>query len=108
MVKLGEMVLKRVNWVHNSKIRSYCLERSQLKKLVEMVLKGFNLVHNAKFKSYGLERSQLGTQNLQKPWFSVKICKNHGFGQNLQKLVFDPNSQNHGFWSKSADFRILA
>ena len=30
MVKLGQMVLKGVNWVHNAKIRSYGLERSQL------------------------------------------------------------------------------
>ena len=30
MIKLGEMVLKGVNWVHNTKIRSNGLERSQL------------------------------------------------------------------------------
>ena len=30
MIKLGQMVLKGVNWVHNDKIRSYGLERSQL------------------------------------------------------------------------------
>ena len=30
MIKLGQMVLKGVNWVHNAKIRSYGLERSQL------------------------------------------------------------------------------
>ena len=48
------MVLK-VNRVHNTKFRSYGLERSQ------MVLKGVNWVHNAKIRSYGLERSQLGT-----------------------------------------------
>ena len=29
MIKLGEMVMKGVNWVHNIKIRSYGLERSQ-------------------------------------------------------------------------------
>ena len=29
MIKLGQMVLKGVNWVHNTKIRSYGLERSQ-------------------------------------------------------------------------------
>ena len=33
MIKLGEMVLKGVNWVHNTKIRSNGLERSQLGKL---------------------------------------------------------------------------
>ena len=31
-------------------------------KLGQMVLKGVNLVHNAKIRSHGLERSQLGTQ----------------------------------------------
>ena len=30
MIKIGKMVLKRVNWVHNTKIRSNGLERSQL------------------------------------------------------------------------------
>ena len=29
MIKLGQMVLKGVNWVHNTKIRSNGLERSQ-------------------------------------------------------------------------------
>ena len=49
MIKLGHMVLKRVNWVHNTKIRSYGLERNQL-------------LHNDKIRSNGLERSQWGTQ----------------------------------------------
>ena len=31
-------------------------------KLGQMVLKGVNLVHNTKIKLYGLERSQLGTE----------------------------------------------
>ena len=43
------MVLKGVNWVHNTQTRSYGLERS-------------NLGHSAKVMSYGHERSQLGTQ----------------------------------------------
>ena len=30
MVKLGQMDLKEVNWVHNDKIESNSLERSQL------------------------------------------------------------------------------
>ena len=30
MIKLGQMVLKGVNWVNNIKIRLYGLERSQL------------------------------------------------------------------------------
>ena len=29
-MKLGQMVLRGVNWVHNTKIRSYGLEKSQL------------------------------------------------------------------------------
>ena len=44
------MVLKGVNWVHNDKIRSNGLERSQI------------WVHNAKVRSCGLERSQMSTQ----------------------------------------------
>ena len=60
------MVLKGVNWVHNDKIRSNGLERSQLGtqyiKSGQMVLKGVNWVHNDKIGSNGLERSQLGTQ----------------------------------------------
>ena len=30
MIELGQIVLKGVNWVHNTKIRSYGFERSQL------------------------------------------------------------------------------
>ena len=30
MIKLGQIILKGINWVHNYKIRSYGLERSQL------------------------------------------------------------------------------
>ena len=76
------MVLKGVNGVHNDKIGSNGLERSQLGtqcknqviwswkesigytmiKLGEMFLKGVNWVHNTKIRSNGLERSQLGTQ----------------------------------------------
>ena len=77
------MVLKGINWVHNDKIRSNGLERSQLGstmqksdhmvlkgvncvytmvKLGQMVLKGVNWVPNIKIRSYGLERIQLGSQ----------------------------------------------
>ena len=45
------MVLKGVNWVHNIKIRSYGLERSQMSiqgTKRSNGLKGFNWVHNAK------------------------------------------------------------
>ena len=66
MQKSGQMVLKGVNWVHNDKIRSNGLERSQmgtpLIKLGQMVMKGVTWVYNGKIRSYGLERSQLGTQ----------------------------------------------
>ena len=52
--------------VHNDKIRSNGLERSQLgtqcKKSGHMVLKGVNRVDNDKIGANGLERSQLGTQ----------------------------------------------
>ena len=34
MIKLGQMVLKGVNWVHNDKIRSYGLKRSQMGQMV--------------------------------------------------------------------------
>ena len=64
--KIGHMVFKGDNWVHNDKIRSNGLERSQLgvhnAKSGHMVLKGINWVHNAKIRSYGLGKSQLGTQ----------------------------------------------
>ena len=49
MHRSGHMVLKGVNWVHNT-------------KLGQMVLKGVNWVHNAKIRLYGLERSQLSIQ----------------------------------------------
>ena len=59
------MVLKEVNWVHNDKIRSNGLERSQFGYTIQksglMVLKGVNWVHNDKIRSNGLERSQMGT-----------------------------------------------
>ena len=49
MTKLGQMVLKGVNWAHND-------------KLDQMVLKGVSWVHNTKIWLNGLGRSQLGTQ----------------------------------------------
>ena len=47
MIKLGQMVLKAVNWC------SECI------KLDQMVLKGVNWVHKTKIRSYGLERSHM-------------------------------------------------
>ena len=84
-IKLGHMVLKGVNWLHNNKIRLivlkdvirvhneeiriYDLDRSQLgtaiQKSSHMVMKGVNLLQKAKIWSYGLVMSQmskLGTQ----------------------------------------------
>ena len=49
MQKSGHMVLKGVNWVHNTKSSN-------------MLLRAVNWVHNDKIGSYDLERSQLGTQ----------------------------------------------
>ena len=49
ITKLGQMVLKGVNWVHND-------------KLGYMVLKGVICVHNIKIRSNGLDMSQLGKQ----------------------------------------------
>ena len=50
MQKPGHMVLKRVNWVHNNKIRLNGHGNESIR------------VHNDKIRSNGLERSQLGTQ----------------------------------------------
>ena len=56
------MVLKGVNWVHNDKIRSNGLERSQFhtqwQKSGHMFLKGVNWVHNDKIRLNGLENTQ--------------------------------------------------
>ena len=56
------MILKGINWVHNDKIRSNGLERSQLgntmQKSGHMALKGVIWVHYDKIGSNGLERSQ--------------------------------------------------
>ena len=49
ITKLGWMVFKGVNWVHNY-------------KLGQMVLKGVNWVHNDRIRLKGLERNHLGTQ----------------------------------------------
>ena len=46
MITLGQMVLKGTYWV----------------RMIKFVLKGVNWVHNTKIRSYGLEKSQLGTQ----------------------------------------------
>ena len=58
MTNLGQMVLKGGNWVHNTKIRFYGLESSQLG--TESFGYRVIWVHNHKIRSYGFERSQLG------------------------------------------------
>ena len=54
MIKLGQMVLKGVNRVHNDKIEANGLERSSvgytMQKVGHMVLKGVNWVHNDKIR----------------------------------------------------------
>ena len=78
MIKLGQMVLKGVNWVHNALKSGHMVLNGQFTQLGQMVLKGVNwyimitlgkmvlkgvnCVHNDKIGSNGLERSQLGTQ----------------------------------------------
>ena len=62
MIKMGQMVLKGVNWVHND-------------KLGQIVLKGVIWVHNYKIRSNDLEKSQMGTQ-----------CKYRGYL--LRQVVF--------------------
>ena len=49
VIKVVQMVLKGVNWVHNAKSG-------------QMVSKGVNWLHNDNIRLNGLERSQLGTQ----------------------------------------------
>ena len=69
------MVLKGVNWVHNHKIRSYGLERSQL-------------VHTMiKIRSYSLQRSQ----------FVYTIQKSRSYG--LEKSQFATECKNLVIWS---------
>ena len=50
ITKLGQMVLKGINWVHNGKIRKYGLERSNLctqwKKSENLVLCIFTKMHH--------------------------------------------------------------
>ena len=89
MQKSGHMVLKGVNWVnwvHNDKIRSNGLERSQLGYTMEksgyMVLRTVNWVCNDKIRSDGLERKSIRCTNeeirsygLERSQFGTE-CKN--------------------------------
>ena len=69
MTKLGQMVMKGVNWVHNTKIRLHGLE-------------GLNWVHNDKIRSKSPVRSQFWytTQN----W--VKWSWKESIGYTMIKL----------------------
>ena len=62
MIKLGQMVLKGVNRVHNNKTGLNGLWKKSVVytmiKSGQMVLKGVNSVHSGKMMSNGLERSQ--------------------------------------------------
>ena len=63
MIKLGQMVLKGVNYVHNAKIWSYGLESGYIMiKSGQMVLKVVKWVQSDKIRPNSLEGSQLGTQ----------------------------------------------
>ena len=60
MIILGQMVLKGVNWVHNTKSSNMLLRAVNWihnVKSVHMVLKGVNLLHNDKIRLNCLERS---------------------------------------------------
>ena len=52
----GQMVLKGVIWFEMSDLGTHYITSGQI------VLKGVKCVHNHKIRSNGLERSQLGTQ----------------------------------------------
>ena len=62
MIKLGQIVLKGVIWVHYNKMMSNGLERGHfgytMIKLIQIVLKELSWVDNTKIRSNGLERSQ--------------------------------------------------
>ena len=62
MQKLGEMVLKGVNCVHNDKIGQMVLNGVIWVHNTKIRLYGLDWVHNDKIRSNGPERSQLGTQ----------------------------------------------
>ena len=84
MIKLGQLVLKEVNWVHNTKIRSYGLERSQLgTQYKNQFIWSWkeSIVHkNEKIRSDGLEKSNLDTQCKNKVIWSWKEL----IGNNMQ------------------------
>ena len=73
MIKLGQMVLKEVNWVHKDKIRSNGLERSQLSTQYQ-------------------ENHGLGSKNeVLKNQFSLKL-KSHT--ESAKTWIW---AENHGF-----------
>ena len=111
-----------VNWVHNHKIRSNGLERSNLgtqyknqviwswkesigytmTKLGQMVLKGVIWVHNAKIRSNGLERSNLGTQYKNQAIHNDKIS--NGLERSIQLIDLSEKSCFHWKCKKMCAF----
>ena len=66
MTKLGQIVLKGVNWVHNRK-SGHMILKGVLRVQNEEIRLAYGLersqfVHNDKIRSNGLVRSQFGTQ----------------------------------------------
>ena len=121
------MVLKGVNWVHNDKIRSNGLERSEfgytIIKLGQMVLKGVNWVHNTKIRSYGLElghmavkgvnwvhNDKIRSNDLERSQLGIQY-KNSWISVNILLLSSRRLSGKCGFWpeiwSKSMDFVVF-
>ena len=97
MIKLGQMVLKRVNWVHKDKIRSNGLERSQLGTQYQENhgLGSRNEVLKNQF-SFKLKSHRICKKSMvlgRKPWFLMKTMlfkvKSTVFGWKLNwKPVF--------------------
>ena len=100
MIKLGQIVLKGVNWVDNTKIRSYGIERSQLgtqynqKHVLGPKLKFWknNLVLNSKATDswktgFWPKTAVLMKTMLFEPKTVVIKAKNHGFHENYSFLA---------------------
>ena len=106
-MKLGQIVLKGVNWVYNDEIRLNGLEVNLVHntKIRSMVLKGFNWVHNAKIRLYGHSFHQKLQILEENPWFLMKTAdfgrKSMVFGQQICGF-----HQNPWFSTKSMDFQL--
>ena len=81
MSDLGTQYKHQVKWSWKESIVS------TITKLGQMVLKGVNWVHNDKISSYGLERSNLCTQcKKSENWFCAFSWKCVHFPSNFQKM----------------------